>query len=98
MLRTALVATFIAVSSAASAASPLAAELKSLAQAEQGEPSIALRTLTYREAIDVLDELTHADYRRLSHAMANGRLDLPRSVRQALELKAPRLNQRGAGR
>lgn len=82
----------------AMAASELAAELKQLARKQQGAASTALASVKYNDAVYLLDELNHADYRLLSQAMAEGRLALPTSIRQALELKAPRLNQRGAGR
>ena len=88
----------IAWTSPAAAQSTLANELKQLARAQQGQPSIALKAVSYNDAVYLLDELNHADYRRLSQAMANGQLQLPTSIRQALELKAPRLNQRGSGR
>ena len=80
------------------AASDLAAELKQLARTQQGQPSAALRAVSYEDAVYLLDELNHADYRRLAQAMASGQLSLPTSIRHALELKAPRLNQRGSGR
>ncbi len=88
----------LAVSGPASAASDLALELKQLAIAEGGQPSAALKAVSYNDAVYLLDELNHADYRRLASAMTNGQLSLPTSIRQALELKAPRLNQRGSGR
>lgn len=96
-----LIATFVAAltfAGTAMAASELAAELKQLARTQQGATSTALANVSYNDAIYLLDELNHADYRLLSQAMAEGRLALPTSIRQALELKAPRLNQRGAGR
>lgn len=96
-LAAALAAT-LAFASPAMAASDLAAELKQLARTQQGQPSSALSAVSYNDAIYLLDELNHADFRRLSQAMAEGRLALPSSIRQALELKAPRLNQRGSGR
>ncbi|MDG1973117.1 MAG: hypothetical protein P8I56_19430 [Paracoccaceae bacterium] len=79
-------------------ASDLAVELKQLARAEQGKVSPALSNISYNDALYLLDELNHADYRRLSQAMVSGRLHLPRNIRNALEVKAPRLNQRGSGR
>lgn len=88
----------LAISAPASAASDLAVELKQLASAERGEPSAALKAVSYNDAVYLLDELNHADYRRLAQGMANGQLSLPANIRHALELKAPRLNQRGSGR
>ncbi len=93
-----LTAATLALAGPAFAQSGLAAELKQLARAQQGLPSSALSAVSYNDAVHLLDELNHADYRRLSEAMSAGRLTLPISIRQALELKAPRLNQRGAGR
>ncbi len=93
-----LAAAAFALASPASAQTDLAAELKQLARSQQGAPSAALTGVTYNDAVYLLDELNHADYRRLAQAMADGRLQLPTSIRQALELKAPRLNQRGSGR
>lgn len=94
----AALAAALALASPVAAEPDLAAELKQLARAQQGQPSSALSALSYNDAIYLLDRLNHADYRRLSQAMAEGRLTLPTSIRQALEVKAPRLNQRGAGR
>ncbi len=94
----AVLAAALAFTSPAMAASDLAVELKQLARTQQGQASSALSAVSYNDAVYLLDELNHADYRRLSQAMAEGRLSLPSSIRQALELKAPRLNQRGAGR
>lgn len=88
----------LAIAGPALAASDLAAELKQLARAEKGQPSAALQEISYNDAVYLLDELNHADYRRLAQGMSSGQLDLPSSIRNALELKAPRLNQRGAGR
>lgn len=95
---TAALAAALTFSSPAMAASELAAELKQLARAEQGQVSSALSAVSYNDAVYLMDELNHTDYRRLAQAMAEGRLDLPTAIRQALEVKAPRLNQRGAGR
>lgn len=97
-LTTLLAAATLALASPASAQTDLAAELKQLARAQQGAPSAAFSGVSYNDAVYLMDRLNHADYRRLSQAMAEGRLQLPTSIRQALELKAPRLNQRGAGR
>lgn len=88
----------LAFAGQATAQSDLAAELKQLASTQQGTASSALASVSYNDAIYLMDALNHADFRRLSQAMADGRLQLPTSIRQALELKAPRLNQRGAGR
>lgn len=87
----------LALSGPALATSDLAIELKQLARAEKGQPSAALSAVSYNDALYLLDELNHADYRRLAQAMANGQLTLPTGIRQALEVKAPRLNQRGPG-
>ena len=97
LMAAALAAGFL-LSGPAAAQSDLAAELKQIARAQQGQPSAALSAVSYNDAIYLLDELNHADYRRLSQAMASGQVSLPTSIRQALELKAPRLNQRGSGR
>ena len=94
----AALAAALALASPVAAETDLAAELKQLARTQQGQPSSALSALSYNDAIYLLDELNHADYRRLSQAMASGQVSLPTSIRQALELKAPRLNQRGSGR
>lgn len=96
-LSAALVAAFT-FAGPALAASDLAVELKQLARAEQGKVSLALSNISYNDTLYLLDELNHADYRRLSQAMVSGRLHLPRNIRNALEVKAPRLNQRGSGR
>jgi len=97
-LSAAAVIAALAFAAPASAQNDLAAELKQLARAQQGAPSAALAALSYNDAVFLMDELNHADYRRLSQGMESGRLQLPTSIRQALELKAPRLNQRGSGR
>lgn len=94
----AAIAAALSVAGTAAAQSELAAELKQLARAQQGQPSAALSSVSYNDAVYLLDELNHADYRRLAQGMASGQLQLPTSIRQALELKAPRLNQRGSGR
>ena len=88
----------LAMATPAMAASALAIELKQLARAQQGQPSEALKQVSYNDAVYLLDELNHADYRRLAQGMSTGQLNLPTNIRHALELKAPRLNQRGAGR
>lgn len=94
----AALAAALAFASPAMAASELATELKQLSRTQQGQPSSALSAVSYNDAVYLMDELNHADYRRLSQAMAEGRLELPTAIRQALEVKAPRLNQRGSGR
>lgn len=94
----AAIAASLAFTTPVLAASDLALELKQLARAQQGKPSSALKGVSYNDAIKLMDELNYSDYRGLSQGMANGRLKLTRSIRHALELKAPRLNQRGPGR
>ncbi len=88
----------VLMSGPAVASDDLAAELKRIANAQKGPFSQQLASISYDDAVDLLDALNHVHYRLLSQAMTEGHLDMPTSIRQALELKAPRLDQRGAGR
>ncbi len=101
MIRPFIAATAMSVllaSGAAAANEDLAAELKKIARTQQGPFSQQLSAISYNDAVYLLDELNHVHYRQLSQAMAEGRITLPTSIRQALEVKAPRLEQRGSGR
>ena len=98
MLRALTLTLALAFGGGAYASSDLVSELKDLARANGGTPSAELQALTYDDAVYLLDGLNHTDLRRIAEAMNSGTLDLPRGVRHAIELKAPRLNARGPGR